>query len=50
MDGFPLEAVEPDFEAQEGIILNVRSVFRQRRALFEAEEEVIWAISDQAGY
>ena len=23
LDGFPLEAVEPDFEAQEGIILNV---------------------------
>jgi len=50
LDKFPLEAVEPDFEAQEGIILNVADFFRHRRALSEAQEGVIWAISDQAGY
>ena len=50
IDGFPLEAVEPDSQAQEGIILNVGRVFRHRRALSEAQEGVIWAISDQAGY
>ena len=48
MNGFPFEHFEPAFEAQEGIILNVRSVFRQRRALSEAEEGVIWAISEKA--
>ena len=44
LDGFPLEAVEPDFEAQEGIILNVGRLFRHRRALSEAQEGVIWAM------
>ena len=39
LDKFPLEAVEPDFEAQEGIILNVADFFRHRRALSEAQEE-----------
>ena len=42
-----LEAFEKDFEAQEGIILNVGPDLRLRRALSEAEEGVIWAISRQ---
>ena len=47
LNDIPLEAFEKDFEAQEGIILNVGLDLRQRRALSEAEEGVIWAISRQ---
>ena len=42
-----LEAFEQDFEAEEGIILNVGPDLRLRRALSEAEEGVIWSISRQ---
>ena len=42
-----LEAFGQDFEAEEGIILNVGPDLRLRRALSEAEEGVIWSISRQ---
>ena len=48
LNGFPFGPFEPAFEAQEGIILYVWLVFRLRRALSEAEEGVIWAISEKA--
>ena len=38
-----LEAFEQDFEAEEGIILNVGRDLRQRRVISEAEEGVIWS-------
>ena len=41
------ESFWTDFEAQEGIILNVGMGLRHRRALSEAQEGVIWAISRQ---
>ena len=47
LDDIPLEAFGKDFEAQEGIILNVGLDLRHRRALSEAQEGVIWSISRQ---
>ena len=41
------ESFWTDFEAQEGIILNVGMGLRHRRALSEAQEGVIWSISRQ---
>ena len=47
LNDIPWEAFEQDFEAEEGIILNVWVHLRQRRELSEAKEGVIWAISRQ---
>ena len=47
LNDIPLEAFKKDFEAQEGIILNVGLDLRHRRALSEAQEGVIWSISRQ---
>ena len=37
----PLGAFEYDFEVEEGFILNVGTILRQRRGISEAEEGVI---------
>ena len=42
-----LGASEYDFEVEEGFILNVGTILRQRRGISKAEEGVIWAISER---
>ena len=42
-----LGAFEYDFEVEEGLILNVGTILRQRRGISKAEEGVIWAISER---
>ena len=42
-----LGAFEYDFEVEEGFILNVGTILRQRRGISKAEEGVIWAISER---
>ena len=42
-----LGASEYDFEVEEGFILNVGTILRLRRGISEAQEGVIWAISER---